>query len=207
MPIPLGSKGQPDFTEPIALMMDCHRRIEHFLEVLTRVFNRYSRGELDAQGREALTTALDYFASAAPRHTADEEQSLFPRMRACADPAIREAMAQMDQLEADHRDAEAAHIRLDTIGRRWLDVGRLTVAERDELEALLTAMTATYARHIRIEDQSVFVLARGALDAQALTAVGREMKQRRVDAPGRPDSRCAQRRRRTLMASDDIGHR
>ena len=66
MPINLGTTGQPDFTEPIDLMMDCHRRIEHFLGVLQRVAGRYTDQPLDAQGRDALETALNYFRSAAP---------------------------------------------------------------------------------------------------------------------------------------------
>ena len=50
MPIPLGTTGQPDFTQPIELMMDCHRRIEHFLGVLQRVVERYADQPLDAVG-------------------------------------------------------------------------------------------------------------------------------------------------------------
>ena len=205
MPVQLGTRGQPDFTEPIALMMDCHRRIERFLSVLARVLERYGRRDLDDEGRDALRTALDYFASAAPRHTEDEEQSLFPRMRRCADAAGREAMAQIDELESDHREAEAAHARLDVIGRRWLDVGRLDGNRRDELDVLLATMTATYARHIRIEDQCVFTLAGRVLDDEALAAVGREMQQRRAAAPGRPGSRCAERRQRTLADASSAG--
>jgi hemerythrin-like domain-containing protein len=54
------------------MLKDCHRRIEHFLEVLRKVERRFVRGELDDQGRRALEAALDYFASFAPRHTAEQ---------------------------------------------------------------------------------------------------------------------------------------
>ena len=179
MPVNLGTIGQPDFTQPIELMMDCHRRIEHFLSVLQRVVDRYD-GELDGQGREALEVALNYFAEAAPRHTADEEESLFPRMREQGDPAVRQAFAQIDALEADHRVAEKAHARVEVIGRDWLRDGTLAGENRAEMKQLLADMASTYARHIRVEDEQVFALASHVLDPNALAHIGREMRQRRL---------------------------
>jgi len=198
MPIPIGSKGQADFNQPIELMMDCHRRIENFLGVLRRVVDEYRDRELDPQARDALTTSLNYFRQAAPRHTEDEEQSLFPRMRKAEDAQVREVMAELGRLENDHRKMEAAHRRVDEIGRRWLDDGRLDSTTHAEIQSLLSEMSSAYAQHIRLEDEEVFVLASKVLGADALAAVGEEMKQRRMDDPGRPDSRCAQRRAREL---------
>ena len=198
MPIPLGTTGQPDFTQPIELMMDCHRRIEHFLGVLQRVVERYADQPLDAQGREALETALNYFQSAAPRHTADEEQSLFPRMRAVDNPQVHQAMAQIDRLESDHRKAEAAHARLDELGRTWLAVATLPANALAECRALLDELSTAYGEHIPIEDESVVVLAKRVLDEQQLQAVGEEMRKRRMDDPGRAGSRCAERRKKNL---------
>lgn len=199
MPVALGSKGQADFTQPIELMMDCHRRIEHFLAVLGKVTERYAARDLDAEGREALRTALDYFQQAAPRHTCDEEQSLFPRLRQVDDADVRQALAEIDHLEADHRDAEAAHAQVERIGRQWLAAGRLPVTERAQLLATLDVLTRTYARHIQIEDQRIFTLASRVLDVGSLAEVGMEMRLRRAEAPGRRGSRCAERRRRELV--------
>jgi hemerythrin-like domain-containing protein len=196
MPVPMGSKGQAGFDQPIELMMDCHRRIENFLGVLSRVVDEYRDRGLDQQARDALQTSLNYFRQAAPRHTEDEEHSLFPRMRKADDAQVRQVMAALQRLESDHRKMEAAHVRVDEIGRRWLDDGKLDSATHAEVRALLSEMAAGYAQHIRLEDEEVFVLASKVLDADALAAVGKEMKQRRVDDPGRPGSRCAQRRTR-----------
>lgn len=201
MTIPLGSKGQPDFDEPIALMMDCHRRIEHFLIVFQAVLDQYEGTGLDEEGARSLETALNYFRQAAPRHTADEEQSLFPRLRDCDDPEVRAAMAELDRLEADHRKAEAAHGRVDELGRAWLAAGRLDGGEAAELRSLLEELAAAYADHIALEDERVFALAGRSLDAAALREVGEEMRQRRTAAPGRAGSRCADRRRRQLNTS------
>jgi len=203
MPVPLGSQGQADFSRPIELMMDCHRRIEHFLDVLGRVVQQYADRKLDEQARQALETSLNYFQQAAPRHTTDEEESLFPRMRQVSDSRVKQVMATMDRLEDDHRKVEAAHARVDEIGRRWLVDGRLDAATLVEMHSLLCEMTEAYAQHIRLEDEEVFVLASNVLDAAALTAVGQEMKERRIEDPGRPGSRCAQRRAKELL--DDAG--
>lgn len=200
MPIDLGTQGQPDFTQPIALMMDCHRRIEKFLAVLQRVVDRYADAPLDDEGHEALSTTLNYFASAAPRHTEDEEISLFPRMRQLADPQAQQAMARIDRLEADHREAERAHDQLDALGRAWLKQGRLDPAVFERFGQVTRSLTAAYQQHIPIEDEDVFVLASRLLDPAELLAIGREMKQRRTIDPGRPGSRCAKRRQTSLGA-------
>lgn len=200
MPIDLGTQGQPDFTQPIELMMDCHRRIEKFLAVLQRVVDRYADAPLDDQGREALETALNYFRLAAPRHTEDEEISLFPRMRQLADPEAQNAMVRVDRLEADHREAERAHEQLDALGRAWLEQGQLDPADFKQAHQLIQDLAAAYQQHIPIEDGDVFVLASRLLDPADLHAIGQEMKQRRTQDPGRSGSRCAKRRQTSFGA-------
>src|ERR1041384_2359243 len=102
MPIQIGQKLSPTFQQPLELLSDCHRSVESFLHVLILVAEQARGGELNAQQREALETALRYFREAAPKHTADEEESLFPRMRELGDKATREALITIQNLEADH---------------------------------------------------------------------------------------------------------
>lgn len=203
MYVQLGARPQADFSRPIELMMDCHRRVEHFLRVLATVADSGRGGPLDDESRAALATALRYFESAAPRHTADEEQSLFPRMRATEDPRVLKTLRLLDELEADHAAMEPLHARVAALGDQWLHEDRLSHAEAAELVALIGRMRQCYARHIRIEDEQVFAAAKRALSNEQLTSVGREMAARRADNPGRPDSRCAQRRAR--MSQDRPG--
>jgi hemerythrin-like domain-containing protein len=68
------------------------------------------------------------------------------------------------------------------------------------MRVLLEELAATYVRHIRLEDQRVFVLASQVLSQEQLQEIGREMRRRRAVDPGREQSRCAERRRRTLAA-------
>ena len=124
MPVTLGAKPDHGFDEPLGLLSDCHRRIEHFLGVLRRVAEAGHGEPLAPAQAEALTAALRYFKTAAPRHTDDEERSLFPRLRAAGDPRVGEAMAEIDALEADHRAAAAAHRAVEELGLEWMDRGR-----------------------------------------------------------------------------------
>ena len=92
MPIAIGARRDHGFDEPLGLLSDCHRRIEHFLRVLIALDARAHGGPLLDTERNDLTAALRYFATAAPRHTADEEDSLFPRLRESSDPAALRAL-------------------------------------------------------------------------------------------------------------------
>ena len=179
MPVTIGARREHGFDEPLGLLSDCHRRIEGFLEVMIRVLDRAGGKQLDADQRSALEASLRYFDSAAPRHTNDEEESLFPRLRASDDAAARDAMARIDALEADHRRAEAMHAEVGRLCRAWLDAGPLPAADVARLRHLLTDLRETYARHIAVEDDEVFPLAGRVLSEAELAQVGREMAQRR----------------------------
>jgi hemerythrin-like domain-containing protein len=179
--VTLGAKPQAGFSEPIELLSDCHRRIEHFLDVIGRVVEQTGGGALDDSQHAALKTALRYFVEAAPRHTADEEQSLFPRMRIAAqsDERIREAMAKLDELEADHQAADELHAEVNQWCERWLEVGKLAPAQTKRLTTVLELLESLYGRHIHVEDHEVFPLAAQAMDQAVLRQVGQEMALRR----------------------------
>jgi hemerythrin-like domain-containing protein len=188
MLVNLGDKPLAGFGEPIELMKDCHRRIEYFLDVLRRVESQYGAGELADDARRAIEGALNYFANFAPRHTADEEESLFPRLRSEESAEVSEAMAALDQLESDHRQGEANHALVDRLARLWLATGRLDSARRARLRKALDELAMMYDAHIRLEEGQVFVLASRLLKSDQLHEIGEEMKRRRslvaADAPG-----------------------
>lgn len=171
------------FADPLALMSDCHRRIEKFLAALLAVAEQNPGGSLSAMEREALDTALRYFRGMAPKHTADEEDSLFPRLRAAleqnADDEARAILAEMRRLEADHDAADEAHAEVDRLGTQWLEEDLLAAQSLERLRALLATLSETYAAHIALEDHRLFPYAAEHLDGEALTAVGVEMAVRR----------------------------
>lgn len=179
MPIQIGGGPDHSFHQPLGLLSDCHRRIEHFLHVLTTVDREACGGQLGGEYRRALEGALKYFETAAPKHTADEEESLFPRLRASGDPEAERALALMQRLESDHETADGHHTAVNTLVRRWLEHDRLDAGDAAVLREHLAALHALYRAHIAIEDRDVFPAAARALDAGTLEEIGREMAARR----------------------------
>lgn len=149
------------------------------MDVLATVAREVDGGALDAPYRSALEGAIRYFSVAAPRHTADEEASLFPRLRNCDDPALERALASLEALERDHDEAEANHAAIEALVRRWLAEGRLSRADTDELRERLARLRTLYERHIAMEDQEVFPAAARVLAREQLEEIGGEMAARR----------------------------
>lgn len=179
MAISIGSKPLADFSEPIEMMEDCHRRIEHFLRVLQEAERLFGDKELNEDARLALKASLNYFADSAPRHTADEEQSLFPRMRCSDDSSARAVMTDLDGLERDHRSCEALHTLVDREVRSWLEAGRIVGVQRQRLREALNALEKIYTAHIKFEEEQVFPVAARILRSEHLREIGEEMKERR----------------------------
>jgi hemerythrin-like domain-containing protein len=174
MPVVIGAKPESNFSDPIGLLTDCHRRIERFLAVLVRVATDARGGQLSGEQRVALDTALRYFRDAAPKHTADEESSLFPRLRASG-----QALTELDALHQDHDRADRHHAEIDRLGRTWLETGSLSPDDAARLSALVSELTELYRAHIAVEEGSVFPLASQVLAAEERVAMGKEMAGRR----------------------------
>ena len=180
MPIVIGAKRQSDFTDPIGMLGDCHRRIEMFLNVLVRVAEQ-ARGEpLNEEQRGALETALRYFREAAPKHTADEEESLFPRLRRIESAEVRALIARIESLEEEHVCADRSHGEIDELGRLWLRNGTLPLEQASRLLTLLVQLRDLYRHHIATEEHDVFPAAAAALSIADREAIGSEMASRRA---------------------------
>ena len=177
MPVQIGAV-KHNFNDPTRLLSDCHRRVEMFLGILHAVGKRIDQLPTE-ETTQALESALRYFAEAAPKHTADEEESLFPRLRRVDDPDLRSALVKMDKLEDDHRWAAPLHAEIERIGAQYLSASKLSdgdvVAFRNSVESLV----AMYRQHISIEDELIFPLAARVLSDAAKSAIAREMADRR----------------------------
>ncbi len=182
MPIVIGAKPESSFADPVGLLSDCHRRIERFLSVLAAIARTHG-GPLTSEQRTALETALRYFREAAPKHTADEELSLFPRLRSLDQPEVKAVLARVDSLEEDHARAGQMHTEVDRLGQEWLSSGSLPPPGADRLSSLLDELTRLYREHIATEDHGLFPLAAAVLDKEQREAIGREMAARRVVRP------------------------
>lgn len=161
----------PSFDDPLGMLFACHRRIEKQLATLARLQQHLPGHGSDEDARIAARAILKYFDEAAPNHHADEEASLFPRLRAVL-PQRAEAL--IAPLLDDHALLAANWTALRPL---LADIAAGTPAILPP--AQVEAVRAAYAAHIAREDQDAFPLAAQVLDADALAAIGREMAERR----------------------------
>jgi len=103
MGIQIGAKPDSGFNDPLGMLKDCHRRIEHFLGILCIVSERAHGLGLTGEEIAAVEAAFNYFRLGGQRHTADEEESLFPRLISVG------GFAELDRLEHDHDEAGQLH--------------------------------------------------------------------------------------------------
>jgi hemerythrin-like domain-containing protein len=179
MPIVIGAKRESDFTDPIGMLGDCHRRIEMFLRVLVSVAEQARGQALNQEQRGALESALRYFREAAPKHTADEEESLFPRLRRLDATGLQPVMARIEALEQEHVSANRVHAEVDDLGRTWLNTGSLPADRAERFLTLVHELRDLYRTHIAVEDQEVLPAAAAALSPSDRKAIGTEMASRR----------------------------
>lgn len=179
MPILIGQKPESDFRNPLGLLSDCHRRIERFLAGLIAITEEAQGNKLEDVQREQFELGLRYFRDAAPKHTLDEEESLFPRLRSKRDDKSNAAFELLESLHAEHGEAEIKHHKVDELGRAWIEDEGLSADNTRLLTSLLKELQATYEKHIALEDNELFPMAQGILDRVELEAIAREMAARR----------------------------
>jgi hemerythrin-like domain-containing protein len=177
MGVQIGAKPDSGFDDPIGMLRDCHRRIEHFLRSLCVVVERARGRSLSAEEAAAVEGALRYFRSGGQRHTADEEESLFPRMR---EDAVLAKLPELEELENEHREANALHQTVDKLYSTWIKGGQLPNENEMLLRAATQRLQVLYTEHIEMEEKVVFPLATQVLDGKTIAVIGEEFRARRV---------------------------
>lgn len=177
MPLQIGIKTH-NFTDPTGLLSDCHQRVEMFLGMLGAVAEVIDRPATE-ETRRALESALRYFGQAAPKHTADEEESLFPRLRQIRDPEIVAAFSRMEKLEEEHRWAAPLHEAVERLGTQYLSTGNLSDMEIGKFRTSVASLASMYKRHIAVEEELIFPLAVRMLSDADKTVIANEMAGRR----------------------------
>jgi hemerythrin-like domain-containing protein len=172
--IQIGAKPDAGFDDPLGMLQDCHRRVERFLNILVVVVHRARGRALSDEERAAVESSLNYFRGGGRRHTADEEESLFPRMR-----ELGALPPEIEALEHDHEEADPLHDIADRLYTRWIENGTLSEEEGQHLGAATERLRNLYSRHIQVEDTIVFPRAAQMLSEEALSQIGQEFRKRR----------------------------
>ncbi|HEV2487611.1 MAG TPA: hemerythrin domain-containing protein [Terracidiphilus sp.] len=176
MAIQIGAKPDSGFDDPIGMLMDCHRRIERFLHILCVVADRAQGRALTGEEAAALQAALHYFRVGGKRHTADEEESLFPRLRVVS---AAKNFEELDSLENDHRNANDLHEAVNTLYSAWIAAGPLSPEDEQRLLSSTTQLKHLYEEHIQLEEKMVFPRAAEMLDSRTIATIGLEFHARR----------------------------
>jgi hemerythrin-like domain-containing protein len=173
--VQIGAKPDSGFDDPIGMLKDCHRRIESFLGILCVVAGRAQGRGLTSEEGDAVKAALQYFRTGGQRHTADEEESLFPRLRASDANSLEE----ISRLEGDHREANNLHGSVERLYATWIAASELTSTDALQLQSETERLKQLYSGHIHVEETIVFARASQVLDSQAIAAIGTEFRFRR----------------------------
>ena len=164
----------PSFDEPLEMLAACHERIDAQLGTLTRLPPHLETRGCDAEAKAAAQAVLRYFDTAGRLHHQDEDEDLFPLLRARAAGAGRpEVAGVLDELEREHESMEAQWQRL----RQHLAAVAEGAARLDAEE--VARFCWLYRRHMETETAAVLPFAREALGAPERAALGDRMAARR----------------------------
>jgi hemerythrin-like domain-containing protein len=176
MGVQIGARPDSGFDDPIGMLKDCHGRIQHFLEILVTVAALAQGRALTAEETSAIDSALHYFRTGGERHTADEEESLFPRLRAQSTDAD---VAKLAALEEDHSSAARLHEEVENLYTQWSKERTLSADAGKQLSEATRQLDALYKAHIEVEESVVFPHAARTLDRATLATIGEEFRGRR----------------------------
>jgi len=166
--------GCSQHSSAFGILSDCHEHIGQRLSVLEDVARQLGTDDklTDAQ-RSSVADVLAFFEKAIPLHSADEEQTLFPRLRE-RPPFAGTVGTPMDCMESEHVEHAALRSRL----TEALEAGDGTGIGR-----AARALAAEYRSHISKEEQILYPMAREVLtDPALLDVMAEEMRARRRDA-------------------------
>lgn len=159
----------PGFDQPLAMLRACHERILRQCATLDRLVAHLRSDGLTPATHQAAADVVRYFSTAGRHHHEDEEQDLFPRLRAQPDLA--------DLLAALTRD----HQRMETL---WQELAPLLSApdkihDLDAFGKLVGEFNALYAAHIQRENTELLPRAEQLLPEDTQRDIAARMAARR----------------------------
>ena len=176
MSVQIGAKPDSGFDDPIGMLIDCHRRIVHFVNILWYVVDRAVNRALTNEEKSVIETSLEYFRTGGARHNQDEEDSLFPRL---GNRAGEESVVELSELKHDHQIAAGLHKEVERLYRKWIASGSLDMLDWQDLSGATQRLKDLYIAHIKVEEEVVFPRAANTLDAATIRAIGDEFLNRR----------------------------
>lgn len=156
------------------ILTTCHEHILERLAVLEQVGDDLQKSEqIEDHHLARLGELLAFLDTVIPIHSADEEVSLFPRLRKLG-PFVGAEHTPMDCMESEHvgHGEQKAQLKVAMVKRDAAKAGRCALT-----------MVREYRTHIRKEEDILYPMARELLtDADEIATMTEEMRGRRVKA-------------------------
>ena len=160
-----------DARDLVAQLLDCHDRIRTFVALAKAAGERADLP--DAERSEACTRVARYFREALPLHVADEEQSVWPRLRA-HDAAVDRALTEMHEQHEQH----APKLQVLLAAAAQLEHRPSEVACQLALAQAADALTVDFAEHLQLEETIIFPAIRRVLSAELQAEIMAEQRKR-----------------------------
>lgn len=171
----IGIGKKPEAQDVVDLLLDCHTRIRSFSSLAVRIAT--AEGASADEVRQAAYKVRRYFTVALPRHVADEEESVLPRLMG-RDPEVDQALQRM---EDEHQGHEAPLRRLMEICEILSETPERLPSFRQELATTGARLEAEFQSHLDAEEQFILPAMRSLLSKEDLDAIHQELRQRRAD--------------------------
>ncbi|MDR3762607.1 MAG: hemerythrin domain-containing protein [Acidobacteriota bacterium] len=168
--------GETPTESPLDLLLGCHARIRYFVQLGRTLAN--AEGECGDEVSNAAAAIYRYFTVALPLHEADENLTLFPRLRAALPSGnlVRQAAETMVE---QHRVIDELVGELQplcsTLDR---NPGRLPTLAQN-LHHVMQAMEQIFAAHLHLEETVLFPALPQMFAAEEMAAMLAEMQERR----------------------------
>jgi hemerythrin-like domain-containing protein len=165
------------FESPFEMLQACHERVLRTLQLLVRLQAHVQQHGCDEQARQAAQDVMRYFDLAAPLHHEDEELHVFPAVLAGGDVTLAPAV---NQLMEQHRQMEVHWAALRKVLANVVSCEASSPSPFEALQAdAVTAFTAMYDAHIRLEEDVVYPAANKYLNQPERQTMGADMQRRR----------------------------
>ncbi len=160
----------PTFDHPLEMLHACHGKILHQCDTLKKLNVHLGKYGCDTQVQQAAQGILRYFNTAGQFHHQDEEENLFPVLRASS----QEANSLLQRLLSEHVVMLSAWDALRGTLEQLAE--GITVALNVEL---MKNFIRSYTDHIAVEEAELLPLAARVLTVEQLKEIGINMATRR----------------------------
>ena len=170
----------PTFDDPLEMLLACHGKILRQCDTLQKLSGHLKTHGSDAQARLAAHGILRYFDTAGQFHHQDEEENLFPALRATAGAESELLDALLQRLLKEHVEMLAAWDELRAVLLQIAEGMNVRLDER-----LAKRFIDAHTVHIAVENSELLPLAARLLTSEQLRQIGACMAARRgVGIPG-----------------------